>query len=298
VKGIILAGGKGTRLYPSTLATSKQLLPVYNKPMVYYPLTTLMMAGIRTVLVISTPEDLPQYERLLGDGSQWGMNFVYASQDRPRGLADAFVLGRPFVHESTCLILGDNIFFGHDFAKVVAQAAADVRKGSCGAAIFGYQVKDPERYGVVELDAKGRATSIEEKPKAPKSKLAVPGLYFYDNRVTEIAASLNPSPRGEIEITDVNRVYMERNDLRVFELGRGTAWLDAGTHESLLQASNFIQTIEERQGLLIGSPEEVAFRMGFIGRERLLEHAERFHGTYAECLRHAAALPVTAHPIS
>jgi glucose-1-phosphate thymidylyltransferase len=220
------------------------------------------------------------------------MSFVYARQDKPRGLADAFILGRTFVgHETSCLILGDNIFFGHQLAKVVADAAKEVREGSCGAAIFGYPVKDPERYGVVELGPGGRAISIEEKPAAPKSKLAVPGLYFYDNRVTEIASSLKPSPRGEIEITDVNRVFMHRKELKVFELGRGTAWLDAGTHESLLEASNFIRAIEERQGLLVGSPEEVAFRMGFIDRERLLEHAKRFQGTYAECLRHAAENP-------
>jgi len=286
VKGIILAGGKGTRLYPSTLAVSKQLLPLYNKPMVYYPLTTLMLARIKDVLIISSTEDLPQYRRLLGDGRQWGMTFEYAEQTAPRGLADAFILGRTFIGDNpVCLILGDNVFYGHDLAKQVDGAAWEARNG---AVIFGYEVRDPERYGVVELDANGLPVSIEEKPKQPKSRLAVPGLYFYDNDVIKIAAALKPSPRGELEITDVNRIYLERRNLRVKPLGRGTAWLDAGTHESLLQASNFIQAVEERQGLLIGAPEEVAFRMGFIDKARLIAQAEKVHGSYAEYLRHVA----------
>lgn len=276
MKGIILAGGKGTRLYPSTLAVSKQLLPIFNKPMVYYPLTTLMLARIREVLVISSTEDLPQYRRLLGDGKAWGMGFQYAEQTAPRGLADAFRLGKDFIgKESVSLILGDNFLYGHDLAKQVENAALDCEKG---AVIFGYEVKDPERYGVVELDRNGNPFAIEEKPKNPRSKLAVPGLYFYDNQVVGMARDLKPSLRGELEITDINRIYLEKKQLQVRLLGRGTAWLDAGTHESLLQASNFVQTVEERQGMMIGCPEEVAYRMGFIKAEELLTIAQGYAG--------------------
>lgn len=286
MKGIILAGGKGTRLYPATLATSKQLLPVYNKPMVYYPLSTLMMAGIREILIISTPEDRASYERLLGSGARLGVRFSYLTQEKPKGLADAFILGKDFVGKSpAALILGDNIFFGHDVPIVVAAASEAVASGNFGAAIFGYPVRDPERYGVVEL-CDGQPVSIEEKPAAPKSKLAVPGLYFYGPDVTKIAASIIASPRGELEITDVNRVYMNERRLGVFQFGRGTAWLDAGTHESLLQASNFVQAVEERQGMLIGSPEEVAYRNGFIKKTALNDLADGYGKTpYADYLR-------------
>lgn len=276
MKGIILAGGKGTRLYPATLAVSKQLLPVYNKPMVYYPLTTLMLARIKDVLIISSTEDLPLYRRLLGDGKQWGMNFEYAEQTAPRGLADAFIVGKRFVKdERCCLTLGDNIFYGHELSKQMEAAATDAKEG---AVIFGYEVRDPERYGVVELDRDGNAVALEEKPKNPRSKLAVPGLYFYDEDVVRVASALRPSLRGELEITDLNRVYLERKQLKVRRLGRGTAWLDAGTYESLLQASNFVQAIEDRQGLMIGCPEEVAYRMGFISRAQLKEISLKFKG--------------------
>lgn len=269
MKGIILAGGKGTRLHPLTIVTSKQLLPVYDKPMVYYPLSMLMLAGIREVLVISTPEDLPSFRRLLRDGDQWGMKFSYAEQDQPRGLADAFRVGRDFVgSDPVCLILGDNIFFGHGLPAVLRSMAARVSNGG-GAAIFAYPVQDPWRYGVIEFDADGKALSLEEKPAKPRSNYAVPGMYFYDNQVIRIAAELKPSPRGELEITDVNLTYMQMGQLYVQELGRGVAWLDAGTHESLLQAAAFIQTVEERQGMMISSPEEIAYRMGFIDREQL-----------------------------
>lgn len=269
MKGIILAGGKGTRLHPLTIVTSKQLLPVYDKPMVYYPLSMLMLAGIREVLVISTPEDLPSFRRLLRDGSQWGMKFSYAEQDQPRGLADAFRVGRDFVgSDPVCLILGDNIFFGHGLPAVLRSMAAKVSNGG-GAAIFAYPVQDPWRYGVIEFDAEGKALSLQEKPANPRSNYAVPGMYFYDNQVIRIAADLEPSPRGELEITDVNLTYMRMGRLYVQELGRGVAWLDAGTHESLLQAAAFIQTVEERQGMMISSPEEIAYRMGFIDREQL-----------------------------
>ncbi|MFZ6020116.1 MAG: glucose-1-phosphate thymidylyltransferase RfbA [Chloroflexota bacterium] len=269
MKGIILAGGKGTRLHPLTIVTSKQLLPVYDKPMVYYPLSMLMLAGIREVLVISTPEDLPSFRRLLRNGDQWGMKFSYAEQDQPRGLADAFRVGRDFVgSDSVCLILGDNIFFGHGLPAVLRSMAARVSNGG-GAAIFAYPVQDPWRYGVIEFDADGKALSLEEKPAKPRSNYAVPGMYFYDNQVIRIAAELKPSPRGELEITDVNLTYMQMGQLYVQELGRGVAWLDAGTHESLLQAAAFIQTVEERQGMMISSPEEIAYRMGFIDREQL-----------------------------
>jgi len=266
LKGIILAGGSGSRLHPLTKAISKQLVPIYNKPMIYYPLSTLMLAGIRDVLVITTPEDQPSFMRLLGHGGEIGMRLHYAAQPRPEGLAQAFIIGREFVgKDRVALALGDNVFYGAMFSDVLRRAVAREQ----GATVFGYQVRDPERYGVVEFDENGRAVSIEEKPKQPKSSFAVPGLYFYDNNVLDIAATLQPSPRGELEITDVNRVYMGRGTLHVEKLGRGTAWLDTGTHEALMQASNFIQAIEERQGLMVACPEEIAYRMGYINADQV-----------------------------
>jgi glucose-1-phosphate thymidylyltransferase len=271
-KGIILAGGSGTRLYPVTFVVSKQLLPVFDKPMIYYPLCTLMLAGIRDILVISTPDDKPLFERLLGNGADLGLHFSYLTQDRPRGLADAFIVGRDFVGSgAVALILGDNIYFGHGLPDLLARAAGR----RTGATIFGYNVRDPERYGVVEFDRNGRALTIQEKPAQPKSNYAVTGLYFYDNQVLDIAASIKPSQRGELEITDVNNAYLNRGQLYVEVMGRGFAWLDTGTHTSLLQASQFVEVLEQRQGLRLSCPEEVAFRLGYISLDDLCELAKR-----------------------
>jgi glucose-1-phosphate thymidylyltransferase len=283
MKGIVLAGGSGTRLYPVTQVISKQLLPVYDKPMVYYPLSTLMLAGIRDVLVISTPQDTPRFEELLGDGKRWGIKLRYAVQPRPEGIAQAFLIGREFIGgERVALVLGDNIFYGHDLTDLLKRAAGRSR----GATVFAYPVNDPGRYGVIEFDAGGKAISIEEKPKAPKSRYAVTGLYLYDGRVGEMAAKLKPSARGELEITDLNRAYLERGELEVIPMGRGLAWLDTGTHEALLEAAHFIETIERRQGLKIACPEEIAYRMGFIDGAQLEALARPLESSgYGEYLR-------------
>jgi glucose-1-phosphate thymidylyltransferase len=289
MKGIILAGGQGTRLYPMTLVTSKQLLPVYDKPMIYYPMTTLMLAGIREILIISTPDELATYRALLGDGKQWGIGLSYAAQARPAGLAEAYVIGADFVGaERSALVLGDNIFYGHGLVEVLQRAASRAR----GATVFAYHVRDPERYGVIELNGDGRPLSIEEKPKSPKSNWAVSGLYFYDERVAEIASSLEPSARGELEITDVNAAYLAMNQLHVERLGRGFAWFDTGTPESLNEASSFVQALEKRQGYRIGCPEEVAFRLGFIGHDELVALGQRLaNSSYGQFLLEVAQDP-------
>jgi glucose-1-phosphate thymidylyltransferase len=290
MKGIILAGGSGTRLHPVTQAVSKQLLPVYDKPMIYYPLSALMLAGIRDILIISTPEDTPRFSQLLGDGSQWGLSLSYQVQPSPDGLAQAFLIGKDFLAgQGCCLVLGDNIFYGHDFARTLRSAAQQ----ASGATVFAYAVNDPERYGVVEFDADRRAISLEEKPLKPKSRYAVTGIYFYDTQVVSIAESLQPSPRGELEITDVNRWYLERGQLRTEVLGRGIAWLDTGTHDSLLEASTFIHTLEHRQGLKVACPEEIAFRLGYIDAAQLTVLANKIRkSTYGQYLLRILEEPV------
>ncbi len=299
MKGILLAGGHGTRLYPLTTSLSKQILPVYDKPMIYYPLSMLMLAGIREILVVSTPTALPLYRELLRDGSQWGVQFTYVEQSQPRGIADAFVIGREFVGDSTvCLALGDNIFYGHGLPEILRRAANLEQ----GALVFAYPVADPNRYGVVEFNHSGKALSIEEKPQRPRSNFAVPGVYFYDNRVLDAAEHLEPSARGELEITDINNFYLERGELRVEILGRGFAWLDAGTHESLLQAANFVQALQERQGMMISCPEEIALRQGFIDRDQFRALAEALktnrYGNYLlQLLREEFSDPLSCCPI-
>jgi len=291
-KGIILAGGSGTRLYPATQTVSKQLLPVYDKPMVYYPLSALMLAGIRDVLIISTPQDTPRFQQLLGDGAKWGMSFQYLVQPRPEGIAQAFVLGADFIGSQRCaLVLGDNIFYGHNLSQILQAAAQRER----GATVFAYRVQDPERYGVIEIDAEGSALSLEEKPTQPKSRYAVTGLYFYDEQVVELTRTLQPSARGELEITDLNRFYLERGQLHAEIMGRGMAWLDTGTHDSLLEASSFIQTIEKRQGLKVACPEEIAFRAGYIDAAQLQRLAAALvnsgYGAYLRDLLESPELP-------
>ena len=285
-KGIVLAGGSGTRLHPITKGISKQLLPIYDKPMIYYPLSTLMLSGIREILIISTPHDLPSFRRLLGDGKAWGIDIDYAEQPSPDGLAQAFIIGRDFIgKDDVALVLGDNIFYGHGFSSLLQRISAQPR----GATIFGYRVQDPQRYGIVEFNTSGEVVSLEEKPDQPKSHFAIPGLYFYDNRVVDFAADLSPSARGELEITDVNKAYLELGDLRVERFSRGFAWLDTGTRDSLLDACNFVAAMEKRQGLKIGCPEEVAYRMNFISAEQLMELGSAGNNEYSRYLIQAAS---------
>lgn len=289
MKGIILAGGSGTRLYPLTMITSKQLLPIYDKPMIYYPLSTLMLAGIRDILIISTPQDLPNFEKLLGDGSNFGIKLSYKVQPSPDGLAQAFILGEEFIGDDCCaMVLGDNIFYGNGFGKILREAVENAEKNR-RASVFGYYVEDPERFGVVEFDESGKVISVEEKPKEPKSNYAITGLYFYDNRVVEIAKQMKPSARGELEITDLNRVFLEKGDLDVKLLGRGFAWLDTGTMDSLIEAGQFVQMVEKRQGVKISAVEEIAYKNGWISKEKLMESAERYgKSTYGQHLKKVA----------
>lgn len=289
MKGIILAGGSGTRLYPLTMITSKQLLPIYDKPMIYYPLSTLMLAGIRDILIISTPQDLPNFEKLLGDGSNYGIKLSYKVQPSPDGLAQAFILGEEFIGDDCCaMVLGDNIFYGNGFGKILREAVENAEKNR-RASVFGYYVEDPERFGVVEFDDSGKVISVEEKPKEPKSNYAITGLYFYDNRVVEIAKQMKPSARGELEITDLNRVFLEKGDLDVKLLGRGFAWLDTGTMDSLIEAGQFVQMVEKRQGVKISAVEEIAYKNGWISKEKLMESAERYgKSTYGQHLKKVA----------